>query len=87
MYAYYVDSHRIFRFVQGRDSIWRRHHLLTDDVDTQWQQVMKVCGIKIIHALSPRAKGKVERPYGWLQDRLVRTCVRKSENLVSAQTH
>ena len=23
------------------------------------------------------AKGKIERPYGWLQDRLVRTCVRE----------
>src|SRR4030042_32073 len=32
-YSYYVDSHRIFRFVQGRDSIWRQHHLQTDDVD------------------------------------------------------
>ena len=28
-YAYYVDSHSIFRFVQGRDSLWRKHHLLT----------------------------------------------------------
>ena len=33
-FRYYVDSHSIFRFVQGRDSIWRRHYLLTDDVDT-----------------------------------------------------
>ena len=24
-----------------------------------------------------KAKGKIERPYGWLQDRLVRTCVRE----------
>jgi hypothetical protein len=23
-----------------------------------------------------QAKGKIERPYQWLQDRLVRTCVR-----------
>jgi len=76
-YSYYVDSHRIFRFVQGRDSIWRRHYLFTDDVNTQWKQVMDDCGVKIIHALSPQAKGKVERPYGWLQDRLIRTCVRE----------
>jgi len=27
--------------------------------------------------LSPQAKGKIERPYGWLQDRIVRTCVRE----------
>lgn len=75
-YSYYVDSHRIFRFVQGRDSIWRNHYLLTDDVDTQWKQVMNDCDVKVISALSPQAKGKVERPYGWLQDRLIRTCVR-----------
>jgi len=30
----YVDSHSIFRFVQGRDSLWRHHYLLTDGVDT-----------------------------------------------------
>jgi hypothetical protein len=28
--AYYVDSHSIFRFVQGRDSFWRKHYSLTD---------------------------------------------------------
>ena len=77
-YSYYTDSHRIFRFVQGRDSIWRKHYLLTDDVDTQWGQVMDDCGVKIIPALSPQAKGKVERPYGWLQDRIIRTCVREN---------
>jgi len=33
-FSYYVDSHSIFRFVQGRDSLWRRHYLLTDGVDT-----------------------------------------------------
>jgi len=32
---YYVDSHSIFRFVQGRDSMWRKHYLVTDEVDTQ----------------------------------------------------
>ena len=76
--SYYVDSHSIFRFVQGRDSIWRKHHKLTDEVDTQWKQVMNDCNIKVIYALSPQAKGKIERPYGWLQDRLIRTCVREN---------
>ena len=31
----YVDSLRVFRFVQARDSVWRKHVLQTDDVDTQ----------------------------------------------------
>jgi len=76
-YAYYVDSHSIFRFVQGRDSIWRKHHLLTDEASPQWKQVLEDCNVKVIHSLSPQARGKIERPYGWLQDRLVRTCVRE----------
>jgi len=28
----------------------------------------------VTYALSPQAKGKIERPYRWLQDRIVRTC-------------
>lgn len=75
-FSYYVDSHSIFRFVQGRDSIWRDHHKITDEADPQWKQVLADCGVKVIYALSPQAKGKIERPYQWLQDHLVRTCVR-----------
>src|SRR4030042_1535625 len=70
-YCYYVDSHSIFRFVQGRDSLWRKHHLLTDEATPQWKQVLDDCNVKVTYALSPQAKGKMERPYGWLQDRLV----------------
>lgn len=77
-YAYYTDCHSIFRFVQGRDSIWRTHYLLTDDIDPQWKQVLRECRIEPRYALSPQAKGKIERPYGWLQDRIVRTCAREN---------
>jgi len=70
---YYVDSLRVFRFVQGRDSVWRRHVLQTDEADPQWRQVMSTLGVDVAYALSPEAKGKVERPYRWLQDRIVRT--------------
>jgi hypothetical protein len=72
---YYVDSLRVFRFVQGRDSFWRKHILETDDVDTQWGKMMRLLNVNVIYALSPQAKGKVERPYRWLQDRIVRTCI------------
>jgi hypothetical protein len=71
---YYVDNLRVFRFIQGRDSNWRKHVLETDDVDPQWRQVMRLLGIDVIYALSAQAKGKIERPYRWLQDRIVRTC-------------
>ncbi len=72
---YYVDSLRVFRFVQGRDSYWRKHVLETDDVDTQWGKMMRLLGVDVIFALSPQAKGKIERPYRWMQDRIVRTCI------------
>jgi len=76
-FSYYVDSHSIFRFVQGRDSLWRKHYLVTDEVDTQWKMVIDECKVKAIYALSPQARGKIERPYRWLQDRIVRTCARE----------
>jgi hypothetical protein len=72
---YYVDSLRVFRFVQGRDSVWRNHVLQTDDVDTQWGKMMRALGVEVVHALSPQAKGKIERSFRWLQDRIVRACI------------
>ncbi len=71
---YYVDSLRVFRFVKGRDSVWRKHVLQTEEADPQWRQVMRTLGVDVAYALSPQAKGKIERPYRWLQDRIVRTC-------------
>ena len=73
-FRYYVDSLRVFRFVQGRDSIWRKNVLQTDEADPQWRQIMRVLGVDVSFALSPQAKGKIERPYRWLQDRIIRTC-------------
>jgi hypothetical protein len=71
---YYVDNLRVFRFIQKRDSFWRNHILETDDVDPQWRQVMRLLKVGVTYALSPQAKGKIERPFRWLQDRIVRTC-------------
>jgi hypothetical protein len=82
-YSYYFDSHSIFRFVQGRDSFWRKHYKVTDDSDPQVKQILLDLGIKVIYALSPQAKGKVERPYRWLQDRLVRACAREGVRQIS----
>lgn len=76
--AYYTDCHSIFRYIKGRDQRHKIYEKFTDDVDPQWKQVIKECQIKPIYALSPQAKGKIERPYGWLQDHLVRTCIREN---------
>jgi hypothetical protein len=71
---YYVDNLRVFRFIQHRDSVWKNMVLDTDDVNTQWRQVLALMHTDVVYALSPQAKGKIERPYRWLQDRIVRTC-------------
>jgi len=76
-YSYYVDSYSVYRFVQGRDSNWRTHHKFTDEADPQWKQVLNDCGVRVKYTLSPQAKGKIERPYRWIQDKLVRSCYRK----------
>jgi hypothetical protein len=73
-YRYYVDNLRVFRFIQHRDSVWKNLVLGTDDVNTQWQQTLALMNTEVVYALSPQAKGKIERPYRWLQDRVVRTC-------------
>lgn len=76
---YYSDQHSIFRFIKDRDKNrpWHDYTKFTDDVDPQWKQVLKECRVTPIYALSPQAKGKIERPYRWLQDRIVRTAAKE----------
>lgn len=76
---YYPDQHSIFRYVRERDKFtpWYTAHKFTDETDPQFKQVLNDCGTEIIYALSPQAKGKVERPYRWLQDRIVRACAKE----------
>jgi transposase InsO family protein len=38
----------------------------------QFERALKELGVEVIHALSPQAKGRVERLFGVLQDRLVK---------------
>jgi hypothetical protein len=73
---YYLDQHRIFRFVRNRDAQSRffNYQKFTDEVDPQFKQVQKELNIDSSYALSPQAKGKIERPYQWLQDHVVRRC-------------
>jgi hypothetical protein len=75
---YYLDQHRIFRFVRNRDSKSRffNYQKFTDEVDPQFKQVLKDLNVDSTYALSPQAKGKIERPYQWLQDRTVRKCAK-----------
>lgn len=78
-FKYYPDQHSIFRYIKDRDKNrpWHNYTKFTDEVEPQWKQVLQNCGVKLNYALSPQAKGKVERPYRWLQDRIVRIAAKE----------
>jgi len=73
---YYVDRHSIFEYIPGRDDnlFHKSYYVKASEIDTQWQQVLNDCNVRSEPALSPQAKGKVERPYQWIQDHMVRRC-------------
>ena len=60
--ALYVDRHGVFRHTPGSG---------LPGTSTQFSRAMDELGIQMIFALSPQAKGRVERTAGTLQDRLV----------------
>jgi transposase len=67
--AIYMDRHGIFH---RNDEHWTlQEQLRGEQTPTQVGQALKALGIKPIHALTPQAKGRVERLFNTLQDRLV----------------
>ena len=67
--ALYMDCHGIFR---RNDAAWTLEEELRGRQDpTQVGRALAALGIEPIYALSPQAKGRIERLWGTLQDRLV----------------
>ncbi len=65
----YMDRHGILR---RNDSHWSvEEQLAGEQYPTQVKRALDDLGIEAIYALSPQAKGRVERLFGTLQDRLV----------------
>src|ERR1043165_1408662 len=65
----YMDRHGIFR---RNDDHWSlQEQLAGEQTPTQVGQALRELGIEVIFALSPQAKGRVERLFNTLQDRLV----------------
>jgi len=65
----YLDRHSTYKAkkkftpwedIEGKESM------------TQFERALGELGVKVIHAYSPQAKGRVERLFGTLQDRLVK---------------
>ncbi|MBI4493682.1 MAG: ISNCY family transposase, partial [Chloroflexi bacterium] len=68
--ALYVDRHGIFKR-DPRRPLTLEEELAGGPLPTQFGRVLAELGITPIYALSPEAKGRVERLWGTLQDRLV----------------
>jgi hypothetical protein len=67
----YLDRHTTYKSPKKQDDVY--------DVNgneiaalSQFARAMKELGVRVIHAYSPQAKGRVERLFGTLQDRLVK---------------
>ena len=60
--ALYTDRHSVFKHIPGNG---------LPSAPTQFSRAMDELGIQMIFALSPQAKGRVERTAGTFQDRLV----------------
>jgi transposase len=68
--ALYSDQHGIFQR-SSKDCETLEEQLLGERQPTQFGRAVKELAIQSIFALSPQAKGRIERLFGTLQDRLV----------------
>lgn len=67
--AFYTDKAGLFRVNPRRKGYTEEK---TEEGETQIGRALRELGIELIHAHSPQAKGRVERCFGTLQDRLVK---------------
>ena len=69
--AVYTDRHTIFQSPSSK-SLTIEQKLAGERPRSQFGRLMDELGVKMIPAMSPQAKGRVERLFGTLQDRLVK---------------
>lgn len=67
--SFYTDKAGLFRVNPRRKGHGEE---MTEPGETQIGRALRELGIELIHAHSPQAKGRVERCFGTLQDRLVK---------------
>ena len=65
--AVYTDRHSVFQ----NPNTWGEQHPMVNEPLTQFGRALRELGVTQIFALSPEAKGRVERANGTFQDRLV----------------
>jgi len=63
----YLDQHSTYKVTSQAKEEEREQMLMS-----QFERALRELGVRVIHANSPQAKGRVERLFGTLQDRLVK---------------
>lgn len=66
----YLDKHSTYR--KNHKNRYMNWPFRDDEELTQFERACKQLGIEVIHAHSPQAKGRIERLFKTLQDRLVK---------------
>jgi len=83
--AHYTDKHSIFRHRSGAAAI--AEQLRGEEALSQFGRALRELGIEWIAAHSPQAKGRIERLFGTLQDRLVKELRLAGIDSIAAANH
>ena len=78
--AIYLDQFSTYKMNPG---VAQDNH----DLNTQFQRAMQTLGIEPITAYSPEAKGRIERLFGTLQDRLIKELRLRNISTVEKANH
>ncbi len=71
--SYFLEHGKPLALYTDRGSAYKVNtHNPNDDLCTQYERGLSVLEVELIHAYSPQAKGRIERNFGTLQDRLVK---------------
>ncbi len=65
----YLDRHTTYK---SPKKLTEWEEIAGIELLSQFERALKELGVEVIHALSPQAKGRIERLFGVLQDRLVK---------------
>jgi len=83
--AHYTDKNSIFRHRSGAAAL--QEELRGEEALSQFGRALRELGIEWIAAHSPQAKGRIERLFGTLQDRLVKEMRLAGIDSIAAANH
>jgi hypothetical protein len=74
--AYYVDRHSIFKFNLAGNCIHYTRRISEEEGKVQFKRALNALEIAVLYAEDAKSKGKIEKPFDYLQRRLPQECER-----------